>query len=741
MQSRSPVRFLPKTLSLCFLLLCGLQFPVNANAGAQQLLDYVIFEDCPMKGGNLYSETKSSGNSWVKNLSGKLPVASDPAYTPGSSIELSYVSASGGVWQAKLLHRPIRGQDEWDNGVFTQAKASPFKKPELIQLRVLCSEADLTALPQVSLLLSDNQKSAPVALEKFLSRTDTAGWRQAKIPLNEFKGVSVVVAEQVKGLLFEQGAVDGKEHEVYLDNLDVRPAESPTLYSGGKAEIVSKQGFERHIDISWKPQSNEGIYGTIIERSTDGAHFRPVGFKPRYLHRFADYIGDEAGTYFYRICFLGYDGKRSDYSPVEQASSRMMNDGELLEMVQEACARYYWEGAEENSGMILESIPGDSHMVATGASGFGIFSLVVSAARNFVPRAEVAQRMLKILNYLEHTDRFHGVFAHYNDGRTGHPVLFFGPDDNGGDLVETSFLMHGLLTARQFFDKDDPSESAIRQKITKLWEEVEWNWYRQKADSKYLYWHWSPDKEWKINHRLIGWNESMITYLLGIASPKHSIPKEMYYSGFASQERLAQEYRGDGPGKMYTNGETYFGQRLPVGGFSGGPIFFTHYNFLGMDPRGLRDRYTDYFENSKAIAQINLRYCEENPMHRSGYGASAWGLTASDGPWSYNPDEPRKDGDKGKITPTGAIASMPYLPDQSIAALKNYYRNYGSFLWGEYGFRDAFSIDENWVNDLYMGLNQGPMVVMIENYRSGLPWKLFGSNPEIRTMRSKLFEH
>jgi hypothetical protein len=158
-----------------------------------------------------------------------------------------------------------------------------------------------------------------------------------------------------------------------------------------------------------------------------------------------------------------------------------------------------------------------------------------------------------------------------------------------------------------------------------------------------------------------------------------------------------------------------------------------------MNPHGLHDRYTDYFENSKTIAEINLNYCRQNPGHHYGYGDDGWGLTASDGPWSYNPDEPRPECDKGKLTPTGAVASMPYLPQESIAALKNYYRNYGQFLWGEYGFRDAFSLDDHWVNDLYMGLNQGPIVIMIENYRSGLPWKLFGQNQEIQTMRTKVF--
>jgi hypothetical protein len=436
------------SIALIFSLSSSNFFLLPAHSAAEKLLDYVIFEDCPMKGAYLYSEAKSSGNSWVKNLSGRLIVKAEPAYTPGSSIELNYVSASGGNWQAKLLHRPIRGQDDWDNGVFTQTKASPFKKPELIQLRLFCSDGDLQTLPQLSILGPENKTSEAVALANFLTKPDESGWRQARIPLREFKGLSISVAEQIKGLVFEQGQVDGKEHKIWLDNLDVREENCNALPSGIKARIVSSKGFERHIDIAWDAVNDENIYGTIIERSADGSKFTPVGFKTKYLRRYADYLGEKGGKYYYRICFLGYDGKRSDYSPVVNASTRAMSDDELLEMVQEACARYYLEGAELNSGMTLESIPGDAKMIATGASGFGIFSLVVSAARGFAPREEIAKQMLKILSFLERTDRFHGVFAHYNDGRSGHPILFFGPDDNGGDLVETSFLMHGLLTAR-----------------------------------------------------------------------------------------------------------------------------------------------------------------------------------------------------------------------------------------------------------------------------------------------------
>ena len=413
-----------------------------------------------------------------------------------------------------------------------------------------------------------------------------------------------------------------------------------------------------------------------------------------------------------------------------------MTDSELLDMVQEAQFRYYWDGAEPASGLARENIPGRGDMIAAGASGFGIMATIVGIDRGFVTRAEGVERFLKITSFLERADRFHGAYAHFMDGPTGKVETFFGGKDNGADLVETSFLFQGLLAARQYFDGDNQEEALIRSRIDRLWKEVEWSWFKQRDDSPFLYWHWSPDQHWVISHPLIGWNETMITYMLAIMSPTHGVAPGMYYSGWASQEKMAHDYRaGWGmteDGSAYKNGNTYYGIKLDVGVSNGGPLFFTHYSFLGLDPHKVTDRYTNYFVNNRNIALINHRYCMQNQGGYAGYGYDCWGLTASDDAWTYHAREPQPYHDNGTMAPTGALASFPYTPSESMAALKNYYRNYGSFLWGEYGFRDAFNLSTNWVSPLYMGLNQGPVVVMIENYRTGLIWDLFMSHPDVK---------
>ncbi|MEO6221079.1 MAG: glucoamylase family protein, partial [Ginsengibacter sp.] len=377
-----------------------------------------------------------------------------------------------------------------------------------------------------------------------------------------------------------------------------------------------------------------------------------------------------------------------------------------------------------------------------GASGFGIMALIVGTERKFITRKQSVERFLKIVNFLEKAEKFHGAFSHFIDGPTARAEPFFGKRDNGGDLVETSFLLQGLLTARAYFNKEDANEKIIRNKITTIWQNIEWDWYRRYPDSKYLYWHWSPDKEWIINHRLTGWNETMVTYLLAIASPTHNVPASLYYSGWTNQDSTGQQYRinwgGTTDGSMYTNGNNYFGIKLDVGVSNGGPLFFTHYSYLGYDPHLITDKYTNYFANNRNIALINYRYCLKNPNNYKGYGDSCWGLTASDGPYNYGANEPVPSRDDGRIAPTGAVSSFPYTPGESMKALKNYYYNYGKFLWGEYGFRDAFNLPQNWCSQIYMGLNQAPMIVMIENYRTGLLWKLFMSDTDIKNGMEKL---
>jgi len=344
-------------------------------------------------------------------------------------------------------------------------------------------------------------------------------------------------------------------------------------------------------------------------------------------------------------------------------------------------------------------------------------AILVGIERGFITRQQGFERFQQIVNFLEKADRFHGVWPHWLDGETG-KVKPFSKNDDGGDLVETSFLIQGLLAVKEYFKDGNTEEQQLAAKIDQLWCEVEWKWYTRGENA--LYWHWSPNYEWQMNFPLVGWNETMITYLLAIASPTHSIPASLYHDGWASSPN-------------YLNGDSFYGIPIYVGWDYGGPLFFTHYSFLGFDPREKKDAYTNYFNNNRNTTLVNRAYCIDNPKGFAGYDENTWGLTASDDPFGYLAHEPGNN-DNGTITPTAALSSMPYTPDESIAAFKNFYHNYGEKLWGIYGFKDAFNPEHNWYAASYLAIDQGPIIIMVENYRTGLLWDLFMSAPEIQPM-------
>ena len=393
-----------------------------------------------------------------------------------------------------------------------------------------------------------------------------------------------------------------------------------------------------------------------------------------------------------------------------------ISDDALLDLVQRQAFKYFWDFAHPVSGLARErNTSGD--VVTSGGSGFGVMAIITAVHRQFITRAQGLERLQMIVGFLKNkAQTFHGAFPHWLDGNTG-AVVPFSAKDNGADLVETSFLMQGLLAARQYFDNAGAAETALRNDINTLWNGVEWNWFR-KGNENVLYWHWSPDFNWDMNHQVRGWNEALITYVLAASSPNYSIPKEVYDEGWASNGGMK-------------NGATYYETALPLGPPNGGPLFFEHYSFLGINPTNLSDAYADYGAQTKAHTLINYKYCVANPKGFYGYSSHNWGLTASDDINGYMAHEPAND--NGVISPTAALSSFPYTPEQSMQALKFFYYTLGDKLWKEYGFIDAFSLHHLWFADSFLAIDQGPIIIMIENYRSGLLWNLFMSCPEVKT--------
>lgn len=400
----------------------------------------------------------------------------------------------------------------------------------------------------------------------------------------------------------------------------------------------------------------------------------------------------------------------------------LIPDEQLLDLVQRQHFKYFWEFAHPVSGMARErNTSGD--IVTSGGTGFGVMSIVSAIHRQFITRKEGLDHIIKIVDFLKaKVPTVHGAYSHWINGSTG-AIVPFSEKDNGADLVETSYLMMGLITARQYFNSNTADEIELRTGIDFLYDRVEWDWFR-KNNENVLYWHYSPNYEWQMNHPVRGWNETLITYVMAASSTTHSIPKEVYENGFAQN------------GAMRSN-NSYYGINLPLGPAFGGPLFFAHYSFLGIDPTGLKDQYADYFEQNRNHSLIHHEYAKLNPKKFFGYSEAVWGLTASDDPFvGYLAHEPPKD--NGVVSPTAALSSFPYTPEESMKALKFFYYVLGDKLWKEYGFVDAFSLDEPWFANSFLAIDQGPIIIMIENYRSGLLWDLFMSAPEVKAGLIKL---
>ncbi|MFH0735600.1 MAG: glucoamylase family protein [bacterium] len=685
-----------KLYTLLFLLFTCAGF-INAQS-------FIFFDDSP---NSTYYETSwgfVSGGSTLELInSNKFPVDVTVKYSGLNCLRLRWKSISGGDWglAAAGANWAARDLSDMDSIVFYAYSNTAIS---------------INDFPLIFIEDTDNNKTPKFKISDYITSFEPLSWNKVKIPLDIIKqNHGSADLTKIKTIYFGQNTAnnDGVEHTLYLDEL--KTTKGTNVPPAVPTNVIAK-GYFKHIDISWDLSTEFNIGGYRIYKLING-NYQMIGTANSSDRFYIDFIGNTDIQASYKVSTINSSLTESPLSAVVTATTSPMTDDEWLDMLQEATFRYFWDYAHPVSGLSRERY-GSGNTVTSGGSGFGIMAILAGINRDFITREQGTERVLKIVNFLKNkAQRFHGVWPHWLNGETG-VVVPFSQYDNGGDLVESCFMLQGLLTARRYFNQNNSDEDSIRSIITQLWEETEFDWYRRTTFSNFLYWHWSPNYAWQINMTLQGPNEAQICYLLGIASPTHSIPASLYQNGWASSSH-------------YLNGKTFFGYKQYVGWDYGGPLFFAHYSYLGFDPRDKKDQYANYFLNNKNIALIHNAYCATNP-NNYGYNSSIWGLTASDDPTGYRVHEPVND--NGTISPTAALASFPYTPDKSMAALKGFYNTYGNKIWGIYGFTDAFNVTQNWYASSYIAIDQGPIIAMVENYRSGLLWNYFMSNPEILPM-------
>ena len=461
MSCKTLIHLLGVSCGICLLASFSLLFSAPLH-GDSNYYRHVFFDNSLAANHYFYSQGHVSPPSKLALENGKLPVETTVFYTPPNALRLEWLSNPSGGWEATV--RLVNFRDRHpaflgDTLFFWLYSAQPI------------SAADLPFL-----WVSDAQEnfSASLALGKFTSDIPAKKWVQIKIPLNQFLSYSIhaLDAHQLESITLSQSFADGKAHTLILDEIKIdydSATEAPRAQAAPPAPRgVAARGYDRHIDVSWEAVSSDALERYVIYRSSDGNDFRPVGIQEAGVTRYVDFLGKSGERAYYKVAASDRWYRESELSAVASSSTHELNDDDLLTMLQEACFRYYWEGAHPDAGMALESIPGDDRIVATGASGFGIMAVITGVDRSFITREQGLQRLTKIVNFLERAPRYHGAWSHFMNGTTAESMPVFGMFDDGGDLVETAFLIEGLLAARQYFHGSTQAEQSLYARITHL---------------------------------------------------------------------------------------------------------------------------------------------------------------------------------------------------------------------------------------------------------------------------------
>ncbi len=481
--------------------------------------------------------------------------------------------------------------------------------------------------------------------------------------------------------------------------------------------LVAMAG-DGYVTLDWDDNTEIDLRGYFVYRAQEqGGPYEQMNTSILEESRYTDYAVVNGQTYFYIVTAVDNSHNEGAGSDTVSATPTRLSDDDFLEMVQRAAFDYFWYETNPNTGVIQDRMT-DPILGATGATGFGLTALCIAAERGWVTRQQAAERVLTTLDFfLNKAEKYHGMYGHFLNRDTGEIIPHLSHTDDGVDVVETAYLVAGALTCRKYFNGSDSTETQIRRLATQLYKDAEWDWMLQ---GNRIIWHWSPNYGYS-SMPVSGYNEAMIVYLLAIGSPTHPVPARTYHDGWAAS------YKGP---------VTYYGIKLDVESWSSS-LFTYQYTHCWVDFRNRKDAYTDYFINSTNATLINRAYCIANPGGFVDYGENLWGLTACDGP-GFSPFQGYAargpfQFDDGTIAPTAAAGSMPFTPQYSLRTLRYMYDHYKSLLWGVYGFKDAFNLsaEPDWVDEDYIGIDQGPIVIMIENYRTDLIWKLFMQNEEI----------
>ncbi len=633
------------------------------------------------------------------------------AYNGNTALKFNYTSNVGGDWIVSIF------KNDWG--------LSNLSSYSHLSFYIYSSEGlSQSALPAIGLkaLRKDNgteDNSMTYSLGDYNEVVPAGKWTLISIPLEIIlndAANSHLDFSQTKAVVFKQTETNGASRTLFIDDI----AASIQVANVEPVQNLSAVGYDSHVELNWTKPSADLAYR--IEASFDGGtnyEYRGTTSEAFYL----DFVRSKGTNLSVKYRVFSTSGINVSDAVGAEATTRDFTDDELLDMVQRYTWRYFWDFAHPTYKLTRERSNDDNpNRITSGGTGMGLMAMIIGYERNYAPQSEIKQAILQILNFLDICPVYHGAFSHWYNGATGQTIPF-SPKDDGGDIVETSFAAAGLIALKNYFTGNDVESQQIRLLADKIWRKIDWSWYRR-DNQNVLYWHWSPNYGWDMNFAIGGFNETLVTYIMAASSPTYGVPAEVYHQGFARSGAIK-------------NPRQFYGYNLNIAPDYGGPMFWMHYAHLGLDPHRMKDQYADYWTECVNVAKIQHSYSVQNPLSHTNYSDKCWGITASDQADGYSERRPM-DNDNGTIAPTAALGSFPYTPVESMKALKYFYRERGAELFGPMGFYDAFNDELNWVAGSYLAIDQGPILIMLENYRTGLIWNAVMQDADVKNGLTKL---
>lgn len=718
-----------------YIYIISVAFLLMSTLAVADTYPEVVFDNSLVKGSYAKSRVTYEGKSWVENVNGNLLVSDTLFYTPGNSLSLKYISNYGGNWSADVLY----GRQKYHYRLSDRDILS-FK------LYIKSPETVLQDLPKVTIHQRDSQ-SLSLDIRNYVEDFNPGFWIDVKIPIEDFAGVEY--SSPIQSVTFSQsGNASDKENHLFIDQIEFLPLNYPKAKLTSAAILSEVKAYQNHAHLKWRLPLTPSIRYVKIYRSEDNENFDPIGIRPVFMQSCLDYIPEINKKYYYKIAWVDYQYVESPFSEVIKVEGKALDRKDLLNLIQLSHVNYFVENFDVNSGLFMPFRMKDKALVSVKESGYAVLNLLIGAERNFVSRSIVMNRISKMVYFLLKAQNNEGIFPAYFDGRKGLPDYFYKLSDY--DVNATATMMEALLVARIYFSGEDPAEKDLRNRISTLWERINWQAYTYPSNKNLLI----KSKGYLTDSNQVdilgGINESMNTYFLAMSSPKFALNKEAFNEGVchtydmhnAEMDSLYDKQKETNKSSLdersddsllndslyaksiYQNTDVY-GISFKLNNYKDN-LLTLYRPFMTIDPASIQHNGVNYKEEVQKAVMYRKR--DDNEYGVGSKSTDLWG--------TYQSNDSIQD---QRINPAISIASVFVQPEDAMRSIEYFYTEYGKELFSEYGFRSWIDLSKNDISEEFQSLNQATIAIMIENARSGFIWDLYKEIPELKDTYSALF--